>query len=630
MSLLERVNQPADLLRLSVGEMEQLAGEIRGEILRTMSVTPGHLSSNLGVVELTLALHYTFDSPRDRFVFDVGHQCYTHKLVTGRRDRFGTIRKAGGLSGFPHPAESPHDSFHTGHAGTSLSSALGLVVARDLRGENFKVVAVIGDGSLPNGMSLEAMNHIGHLKPDLTVVLNDNEMAISKTVGAISAYLGRIMTGHFYGRVREQAEKFLKRFQRLGPPMMVMARHLEADIKGLFGPGVFFEQLGFRYMGPYDGHDLKLLIEVFRNARTLKGPTLVHVVTKKGKGYSHAEADPIAYYSPAGFNVATGRLDPPASRVPTYSEVYTQTLMKLAEQDPRVVSVTAAMLEGTKLKYLQEKYPERSFDVGIAEEHAVTFAAARASRGLVPFVALYSTFLQRAYDQVMHDVCLQGLPVVLAMDRAGLVGDDGPTHHGVFDFAYLRHLPGLVVMAPSDENELAKMMALAAGLGKPSSIRFPRGAVTGTAMDTVLSPVPLGRGRLVREGGDLAIVSAGTMLGPALEAAERLKADSGIDAAVADARFVKPLDADLIAGLASRCGRIVTIEEHSRVGGFGGAVLELLAERGVTVPALVVALPDAFVEHGSIPWLKEKHGLSVPGILDRIRSFMAVPARRDR
>ena len=630
MSLLERVDQPADLLRLTVEDLEQLAGEIRGEILRTMSVTPGHLSSNLGVVELTLALHYTFDSPRDRFLFDVGHQCYTHKLVTGRRERFGTIRKAGGLSGFPDPAESVHDSFHTGHAGTSLSSALGLAVARDLRGEDFKVVAVIGDGSLPNGMSLEAMNHIGHLKPDLTVVLNDNEMAISRTVGAIAAYLGRIMTGHFYSRLREQMEKFLKRFQRFGPPMMVMARHLEADIKGLFGPGVLFEQLGFRYMGPYDGHDMKLLIEVFRNARKLKGPTLIHVVTKKGKGYPHAEADPIAYYSPAGFDVASGRLDPPSSRVPTYSEVYTQTLIKLADQDPRVVSVTAAMLEGTKLKYLQEKYPERSFDVGIAEEHAVTFAAAMASRGLRPFVALYSTFLQRAYDQVMHDVCLQGLPVVLAMDRAGLVGDDGPTHHGVFDFAYLRHLPNLVVMAPSDENELAKMMALAAGLGKPSSIRFPRGPVTGTAMDTVLSPVPLGRGRLVREGGDLAIVAAGTMLAPALEVAERLQAESGIGAAVADARFVKPLDADLIAGLAARCGRIVTMEEHSRVGGFGSAVLELLAERGVMVPALVIALPDAFVEHGPIPWLKEKHGLSVPAILDRIRSFMDAPVRRGR
>ncbi len=629
MGVLARINQPADLLRLEPHELEELAREIRETIVSTVSRNPGHLSSNLGVVELTLALHMVFESPRDKILWDVGHQCYAHKLITGRRDKFPTLRKLGGVAGFPMPSESPHDNFNTGHSSTSLSSALGLAVARDMRGEDFKVVAVIGDGSLPNGMALEAINHIGQLKPDMMVVLNDNEMAISKTVGAMSAYLNRIMTGTFYGRLRDWLERFLKRFRNVGPPLLYLARHLEEEIKGLWGPGVLFEELGFRYVGPYDGNDLKGLLEAFRQVKLLKGPTLVHVVTKKGKGYLPAEADPIKYYSPApSFDVPTGRISPPENKAPTYSEIFSSTMIRMADEDKRVVAVTAAMLEGTRLMKFHAKYPDRIYDVGIAEEHAVTFAAGLAARGLRPFVAIYSTFLQRAYDQVMHDVCLQKLPVVFALDRAGLVGEDGPTHHGVFDFAYLRHLPGMTVMAPADENEMAKMLALALRLEGPSSVRYPRGWVAGAAMDTILSPVPVGRGRLVREGSDVAILSIGTQLAGAVEAAERLQAEAGISAAVADARFVKPLDTGLISGLAERCGRIVTVEEHALQGGFGSAVLEALAEAGVSAPVLNIGIPDSFVEHGSIAQLKDRIGLSPGRIFERVREFCRAGSRR--
>jgi 1-deoxy-D-xylulose-5-phosphate synthase len=626
--VLGRVNQPADLLRLGDAELATLAAEVRHEILKTVSSNQGHLSSNLGVVELTIAMHYVFESPRDRILFDVGHQCYTHKLLTGRRDSFSTLRRYEGMSGFPRPSESPHDFFITGHAGTALSSAVGLAAARDIKGEDWKVVAVVGDGCLPNGMSMEAINHIGQLKPDLIVVLNDNEMAISKTVGALSAYLSRIMSGNFYRRVRAWGENYLKRFTKVGPPLAHLAKHAEEEIKGLLGPGILFEELGLRYMGPFDGNDMGLMIKTLKQAKELKGPTLIHVVTKKGKGFPPAEKDSIRYYAPPTFNIVTGEIAPRPKKLPSYSEIYTRTLIRLAEQDQRVVAVTAAMLEGTLLKLFQERFPNRIFDVGIAEEHAVTFAAGMAAAGLRPFVAIYSTFMQRAYDQVMHDVCLQNLPVAIGMDRSGLVGDDGPTHHGVFDFAFLRHLPGMVVMAPADENELAKMMALGLKLDGPSSVRFPRGAVAGVAVDTVLAPLPLGKGRMMRDGADVVLASVGTMLPVALAVAERLEREIGVSAAVVDARFVKPLDSDLIVPLASRCGRIVTLEEHSRLGGFGSAVLEMLAERGVSVPALIVGLPDEFIEHGPIQQLKERHGLVPAPIFERIRSFMGVRARK--
>ena len=624
MGLLARINQPADLLRLSMADLAALASEIRQEILKTVSANQGHLSSNLGVVELTIAMHYVFESPRDRLLFDVGHQCYTHKLLTGRRERFSTLRQFGGVSGFPRPAESPHDTFQTGHAGTALSSAIGLAAARDLKGEDWKVVAVVGDGCLPNGMSMEAVNHIGQLKPDLVVVLNDNEMAISKTVGALSAYLSRIMSGNFYRRFRAWGENYLKRFTKVGPPLAHLAKHAEEEIKGLLGPGVLFEELGLRYMGPFDGNDMGLMIKTLKQAKELKGPTLIHVVTRKGKGFPPAEKDSITYYAPPTFNIVTGEIARKSVKVPSYSEVYTRTLIRLAEQDHRVVAVTAAMLEGTQLKLFQERFPTRIFDVGIAEEHAVTFAAGMAAAGLRPFVAIYSTFMQRAYDQVMHDVCLQRLPVAIGMDRGGLVGDDGPTHHGVFDYAFLRHLPEIIVMAPADENELAKMMALSLKLDSPSSIRFPRGAVAGVAVDTVLAPLPLGKGRRMRDGTDLALVSIGAMLPCAQAVAERLERENGVSAAVVDARFVKPLDADLIAPLASRCGRIVTIEEHSKLGGFGSAVLEMLAERGLAVPVLTIGLPDEFIEHGTIQQLKERHGLAPAAVYERVRSFLGV------
>jgi len=621
MGILERVNQPADLLRLNIREMETLAGEIRETILKTMSTTQGHLSSNLGIVELTLALHYVFESPRDRIIFDVGHQCYTHKLITGRRDKFANIRKFGGPSGFPRPSESPHDVFQTGHAGASISTAAGLAAGRDLRGEDYRVVAVIGDGSIGNGMAFEALNHIGQLKSDLLIVLNDNTMSISKTVGALSSYLYRIMTGGFYEHTRERVQKFLGKFRRFGPVVARLAKMAEEEIKSLWGPGVLFEELGIRYFGPVDGHDLPGLIKQLKQIKAVRGPRIVHVVTKKGKGYAPAEADPVRYYSPGPFDVPTGRIAPREAGPSSWSDQFTDALIRLAETDERVVAVTPAMLEGTMLKKFQERFPGRITDVGIAEEHAVGLAAGLAAAGLRPFVAMYSTFLQRSYDQVMHDVCLQGLPVAFVIDRAGLVGEDGPTHHGVFDFAYLRHLPNMTVMAPSDENELAKMLATSLTLKGPSSIRFPRGGGTGTAVEAHPEPLVPGKARTVRDGNGIALISIGTMLPVALEIADRLAAE-GVSAAVVDARFVKPLDEDMLAGLAARCGRLVTLEEHARLGGFGSAVLEALAAQGLATPVLQVALPDVFVEHGAIPKLKELYGLAAGPVFERVRAFI--------
>ncbi|MEK7475571.1 MAG: 1-deoxy-D-xylulose-5-phosphate synthase [Candidatus Coatesbacteria bacterium] len=624
MGLLDRVNQPADLLRLSPAELATLAEEIRQTILKTVAANQGHLSSNLGVVELTMAMHIVFESPRDRILWDVGHQCYTHKLLTGRRDGFPTLRKTGGLSGFPKPAESPHDWFHTGHAGTALSSALGLAVARDLKGETGQVIAVVGDGSFPNGMSMEAANQIGHLKPDMIVVLNDNEMAISKAVGAMSQYLTRIITSTRYGRFRDRVRTYLERYRRVGPAVSQLIKRLEADVTSIWGPGVLFEELGFRYLGPFDGNDIALMAEVFRQARFLKGPTLIHAVTKKGHGFAPAEADPITYYSPAGFDVVTGALAPKKAKLPSWSDAFTDALIRLAGEDPRIVAVTAAMLEGTMLKKFQERFPGRIHDVGIAEEHAVGFAGGLAAGGLRPVVAIYSTFMQRAYDQVMHDVCLQNLPVVLAMDRGGLVGEDGPTHHGVFDFAFLRHLPNLVVMAPSDENELVNMLATALSLNHPSSIRFPRGQILGVPVDPFPKPLPVGKGRLLREGNDVALIAIGTQVSVALAVADRLAAERGIRASVVDARFVKPLDEELIVSLAGRCGRIVTMEEHVRMGGFGSAVLELLAVRNIRVPVHVLALPDAFVEQGHPGILRERYCLAPGPAFEAVARFLGV------
>jgi len=627
MGVLDRVNQPADLLRLSPEELQVLAGEIRQTILKTVAANQGHLSSNLGVVELTMALHIVFESPRDRILWDVGHQCYTHKLLTGRRDAFPTLRRTGGLSGFPKPSESPHDWFHTGHAGTALSSALGLAVARDLKGETGQVIAVVGDGSFPNGMSMEAANQIGHLKPDMIVILNDNEMAISKAVGAISQYLTRIITSTRYGRFRDRVRAYLERYRRIGPAVTQLIKRLEADVTSIWGPGVLFEELGFRYLGPVDGNDLAVMTDVLRNAKTMKGPTLIHAVTKKGHGFAPAEADPITYYSPAGFDVTTGELAPKTEKLPSWSDSFTDALIRLAADDSRIVAVTAAMLEGTMLKRFQERFPGRIHDVGIAESHAVGFAGGLAAAGLRPVVAIYSTFMQRAYDQVMHDVCLQNLPVVLAMDRGGLVGEDGPTHHGVFDFAFLRHLPNLVVMAPSDENELANMLATALSLNQPSSIRFPRGQVAGVAMDPFPKPLPVGKGRLLREGDDLGLIAIGTQAPVALAVADRLAAEYGLRAAVVDARFVKPLDEELIVTLAKRCGRIVTMEEHVRLGGFGGAVLELLAAQDVRVPVRVLGLPDAFVEQGHLAGLRERYVLTPGSAFEAVAAFLGVRRR---
>jgi 1-deoxy-D-xylulose-5-phosphate synthase len=622
MGVLERVNQPADLLRLDLKEMDVLAGEIREVILNTMSTTQGHLSSNLGIVELTLALHRVFESPRDRIVFDVGHQCYTHKLITGRRDKFDTIRKYGGLAGFPRPAESPHDVFHTGHAGASISTALGIAAGRDVKKEDYRVVAVVGDGSIGNGMSLEALNHAGHLKTDILIVLNDNTMAISKTVGALSSYLYRIMTGTFYERLRARVKVILDRFKRFGPIVARLVKIVEGEVKSLVGPGVFFEELGIRYFGPIDGHDMKSLIENLKQIKSVKGPRIVHVITKKGRGYPLAEQDPIHYYSPSKFDVKTGVIAPRPEGPASWSELFTDSLIRLAEKDDRVVAVTAAMLEGTMLKKFAARFPDRIYDVGIAEEHAVGLAAGLAASGLRPYVAMYSTFLQRSYDQVMHDVCLQNLPVVFAIDRAGLVGEDGPTHHGVFDYAYLRHLPNMAVMAPSDENELSRMMASALTLAGPSAIRFPRGRGQGIPVETPATPLPMGKARVVQEGDGPALLAIGTMLGSAIEVAGLVEKETGVKCTVVDARFVKPMDEELLVSLANKCGKLVTFEEHARMAGFGSAVLETLSMRGLSTPVMHVALPDVFIEHGSLAKLRELYGLSNGPVAGRIKAFI--------
>ncbi|MHB1131715.1 MAG: 1-deoxy-D-xylulose-5-phosphate synthase [Chloroflexota bacterium] len=608
--LLENISQPSDLRRLSSRQMETLAVEIRDELLHTVLQTGGHLASNLGAVELTLALHRSFTTPTDKIVWDVGHQCYVHKLLTGRRERFATIRQYGGLSGFPDRAESEHDCFGAGHASTAVSAALGIAAARDLAGDNFHVVAVVGDGAMSGGLAFEGVNNAGHLGTRLILVLNDNGMSIASNVGALAKYLGRIRTDPRYARAKAGVEQVLVRLP-LGMRVLNALKRFKQSFKGLVMPTLLWEELGFTYLGPINGHDLPALEEAFARAKRVQRPVLLHVYTTKGKGYDPAEEDAVSFHgvAPNGKKSAKG---------PGYSKVFGTTMVKLAAEDEKIVAITAAMPDGTGLRPFAQAYPRRLFDVGIAEEHAVTFAAGLASQGFRPVVTLYSTFLQRTYDQIVHDVCLQKLPVVFAIDRAGLVGDDGRTHHGVFDISLLRHVPEMVLMSPKDENELQHMLYTALRLGRPVALRYPRGHGTGTPLDTTLQELPVGQAEVLRKGEQLGLVAYGPMVQTALAAAEVL-AQEGIEATVVNLRFAKPLDETLLVQLAQQLPLLVTIEENVLQGGVGSAILEVLeTHRPFAAKIRRLGIADRFVEHGNAEILRRQCDLAVQGVLETI------------
>ena len=623
MKYLDTINSPKDLKQIPLEELPNLAKEIRERIIEVVSKTGGHLASNLGIVELTIALHYIFDAPDDLIIWDVGHQAYVHKILTGRRDKFHTLRQHGGISGFPRPDESPYDTFNMGHSGTSLSAALGMLEARDKKKRKNKVIVVIGDGSMTAGMVFEGLNHAGDLKKDIIVILNDNEMSISRNVGAISSYLGKVITGELYTKVKKETEQLIKNIPRIGEPMLKVAKKAEESVKGLMGPGMLFEELGFKYVGPISGHRFDHLFPTLENIKKLNGPVLVHVVTKKGKDYPPAERDPAAYHGVPPFDIKTG-LPLNKSTIPTYTKVFGQTISKLAETNEKIVTISAAMPEGTGLSIFSERYPDRFYDVGIAEQHGVTFAAGLASGGFHPVVAIYSTFLQRAYDQIAHDVCLQNLPVTFAMDRAGLVGEDGPTHHGTFDISYLRHLPNIIIMAPKDEDELQHMLYTSVNYQGPSAIRYPRGTGVGVELRSHFRLLEIGKGEIIFEGSDVAIIAIGNMVYPSIEAAGILK-KRGIDAAVINARFIKPVDESLIISLANKYHNIITVEEGVLAGGFGSAVLETLERNSLSdVKVKRIGLPDKFIEHGSIKELHNIYGLDAPGIAQDVQSFLSI------
>ncbi len=624
--LLDKINDPADLKQLSIKELETLAGELRVFLLETLSETGGHLASNLGAVELTLALHYCFASPKDRFIWDVGHQAYTHKIITGRRDSFHTQRRLGGLAGFPKRCESTHDAFGAGHSSTSISAGLGMAIASRIKGDNNRVIAIIGDGSLTGGMAFEALNQAGHLRQNLIVVLNDNEMSISENVGAFSTFISRKMTSSYYRELRKEMAGLLASIPAFGRNILQFARRAEHSLKGFLTPAALFEALGFEYLGPLPGHDLEQMIEIFRNLKNVEGPVLIHVITKKGRGYPPAENEPGKFHGVGKFDVITGKTVTSSTLAPSYTSVFGKTLLQLAEEDEKIVAITAAMPDGTGLVPFSKAFPNRFFDVGIAEQHALTFAAGLAVEGFKPVVAIYSTFAQRAYDQLFHDICLQKLPVTLAMDRAGLVGDDGPTHHGVFDLSFTRHLPQMTVMAPKDENELCRMLKTAVNSGIPISLRYPRGSGFGVALDLDVHELPLGIAERLSVGKDVAIIAIGSTVYPALAAAKLLEQE-GIATTVVNARFVKPLDRELILSVANECGVIVTVEENALHGGFGSAVLELLADEKFTgLKIKRIGIPDRFIEHGTQTELRQMLGLDAEGIAAAVKTLMAKTA----
>jgi len=621
--ILDAIREPADLRRLGPDELSNLALEIRALILETVAKNGGHLASNLGAVELTMALHLAFDAPRDKIVWDVGHQCYTHKILTGRKDRFGGLRRCGGLLGFPCREESEYDAYNTGHASTALSAALGMAVARDKRGETHHVVAVVGDGSLTGGVALEALNQIGHLRERLIIVLNFNEMSISINVGAWSKYFSYLVSGQRYIRMKDQAKSILKRVP-LGGAMIKGGRALEELVKKTLFPGLVFKELGIRYIGPVHGHNIQSLVEAFETAKTSDGPVLIQCVTQKGRGYPPARMHPEKFHGAGPFQVSTGQ---PLQREwgPSYSSFFGDALIRIAKKDSKVLAITAAMGEGTGLREFSEKLPDRFFDVGIAEQHAVTFASGLALAGFKPVVAIYSTFLQRAYDQLYHDVCLMDLPVLFVLDRAGIVPDDGPTHQGVNDIAYMRHMPNMIVMAPKDENELQHMLWSGLHYGHPASVRFPKAKGLGVALDGELQVLPLGTSELVRDGRDL-FFAVGHMVGPALEAARELEKD-GISLAVVNARFVKPLDRDMILRFAGPGRTVVTVEEGIVDGGAGSAVRELLDREGrFDLRFLSLGVPVGAYPLGKSEEIRAALGLDVPGLVRRIREFYRTPS----
>ena len=588
--LLDAIESPADLRQLPVAKLPDVAQELRQFLIHTVSTRGGHFAAGLGAVELAVALHYVYETPHDRLVWDVGHQAYPHKVLTGRRDRLHSIKQPGGLAPFPTRSESEYDTFGVGHSSTSISAALGMAIAAGRLGESRRAVAIIGDGAMTAGMAFEALNHAGSLTTDLLVILNDNDMSISENVGALSNYFAAALSGRVYRHLREGGKKVLKPI----PPIWELARRSEEHLKGMVLPGTLFEELGFNYIGPMDGHDVRALVSTLRNVKKLGGPQFLHVVTRKGKGYAPAEADPIKWHGPGPFDPVSGTIFKEAASGPSYSQIFGKWLCDIAEQDPRVIGITPAMREGSGLVEFSKRFPDRYFDVAIAEQHAVTFAAGLATEGLKPVVAIYSTFLQRAYDQLIHDVALQNLPVLFAVDRAGLVGSDGATHQGSYDFSYLRCIPNLVVMAPSDENECRQMLYTGTTLSCPSVVRYPRGTGPGVPLEKAFTAVPIGRAVVKREGRcGLALLAFGPMLEPATRIAERL------DATVVNMRFVKPLDEALILDLAGRHRAFITLEENAIQGGAGSAIAELLAAEGLSLPLLQIGIPDRFIEHGS-------------------------------
>ncbi len=620
MSLLKRIENPKDLKKLSPAQFPELCQEIRETIIDVISGVGGHLASNLGVVELTVALHYLLDTPYDKIIWDTSNQAYTHKLLTGRREQFHTIRQFGGMSGFCKREESVYDSFNAGHAGTGVSAAVGFVEAREQLKRSHKVVCVLGDGALTAGMTLEGLQHGGDMGRDFVVILNDNQMSISRNVGAISAYLNRTFTGEFYTRFREETSQLLDTIPQIGEPVKRMAIRAEELAKGFLLPGLLFEELGFRYVGPIDGHNFEHLLPTMKNVLKLKGPTLLHVITKKGLGFEPAVRNPVWFHACSPFDGKTGK---PIKKTgyPSYSSIAANTLIRQARHDKRVVVITAAMCEGTGLSDFQKEFPTRLIDVGIAEQHSVTYAAGLAVENMRPVICMYSTFLQRAYDQVLHDVAIQNLPVTFCIDRGGLMAEDGTTHHGAFDFAYLRHMPNMVIMAPKDENELQHMVQTGLVYDGPSAIRYPRGSSLGVPLDPEPIPLTIGQGELLVEGRDVAILAIGVTVSEAMKAAAKLK-DDGVSVAVINARFVKPLDKDLIREVAKNVKCLVTVEEGCRMGGFGSAVLEFLSEEECwDLPTKVLGLPDWYIEQGPQELLREKYGLTADGIYHQAKAL---------
>ena len=615
--ILDNINSPSDLRKLNAAHLPELAEEIRAAIVGTVSRTGGHLASSLGAVELTLALHYVFNTPDDKIIWDVGHQSYTHKLITGRRDNFHSLRQLGGLSGFPNREESPlHDVFTCGHASTSISTALGLVASRDLQGSSEKIIAVIGDASLAGGMAFEALNHAGHTQKDVIVILNDNELSITQSVGALSKYLNRIITAPTYNKIRKDIEKLVKRIPRFGFRAYRAARKLEEGLKNLLTPGILFEEMGFRYFGPMDGHDLRHLILMLRNLKDLNEPIFIHLVTKKGKGYKFAEDDPMSFHGTGPFDINSGEKIGEKKASETFTDAFADKIVELGAVDSKIIGVTAAMIDGTGFKKYANKYPERFFDVGIAEEHAVGFSAGLARGGFKPVIAAYSTFLQRSYDQIVHDVCLQNLPVTLCLDRAGLVGEDGPTHHGSFDIAYLRHIPNLTFMAPATPLELKAMLEFAVSLNSPCAVRYPKG---GSSLSMAPSlPIELGKAEVLRDGADIAIISIGAMAETALGLADLL-AKKRVNATVVNARFIKPLDETLLVEIFGRIKRFITIEDGVLDGGFGSTILEFIERAHIgSIKIKRFGLPNKFIEHGRREELFSKYNLTPQAICDVI------------